>query len=452
MQITGSNLNFGTQHSVVIGNQNTIQNVFPAISPQSSTPAAATGPAPAPAHTAPLRFEIHELKTQKTQAHVRLVIRPQGHGDQRIEIPAVVSIPAGKDLAESGWYYTDQKKHPDDDRAGRFEQTIRQHGTTMYQQLRAAATQQDHAAALWAERFKLSAGEVTWTIIGSPGFQRLPWEWLHDPDQGIDLACQYTFSRRLTDGQANSPLQPPHGSPLRVLWVTARKPDDRIARDRVLKPVQDAVRPGVQIDVLQTGDYAALIEKLHRHARDPQWHILHLDLHGALGRPNAIRERALLAPDKWQVLDRPYHGDLPDSHQPTGCLLFENADASRIVPILARELAVKIGSGRIPLVVLNACWSAAVPEGNTDGSLAAELVQYGAWSALGFHQPLTGTGAQRFFTGFYKALAESTSPDRFDQAVLAGRRRLMETRQRGSLYLTDWPLPIWYSARDVVLP
>lgn len=423
------------------GNQ-FIQVVLPASGPAKGVP-------PEPAAQHPWRFTLTEIPegTLRTKVKASLRIEPPAEGGRRIVFAVEVPIPTEAELSELGWYCRPsiRTKTPDPSRANKVEDLMDRCGAAMM----AAIIADPQANSLWSQAVD---GEVLWELEGSPAFHCVPWEWLLDQARKLHPALRMHLRRRMTKVPVLSARSPESG-PLRILWVTAR-PGGKPARDVVLAPVRQALGGKAEISVVADGSYTAMLKHLREHAKRPCFHLVHLDMHGAVATHAQILLQHALHPGSWQLENRSGgRRDLP-SWQGTRSLLFfeENGKTD---PVTAQELAAEMILNRMPLVVLNACESALATEdgiGDDGPALTAELVKAGGFSALGSTQALTVEAAVLFFQAFYHSLAVSPDAGRLDEAVREGRLSLNDRATRHGVPLVDWHLPVWYAARDCELP
>ncbi len=261
------------------------------------------------------------------------------------------------------------------------------------------------------------------------------------------------ISRHVVNPPDFQPLRPRGDAPVRILWVSARRPQDTIARDALLTPVRTALAGrNVIFDEISSGSFLEMKLKLNEHRKEPKYHILHLDMHGAVMSPADLRLQFGGSPN-W-VLDARDGGlgNLPRCTDDAGFLnestfvMFNQGTKS--VPVSAPELsAVLAFGGGVPLVVLNACHSADVP--SEEASMLAHLVQSGGYPTVGFQHPLTLTGAILFFTHFYPSLVAPGSSMDIQQAVHEGRQALRNQSMRGSRPIEDGHLPVSYTLPGV---
>lgn len=466
--IHGSIINKGSSYGVnVVGHGNVV--VQPTLAPP------ATGDLQNPNATTaavdPWRFVLRELSTGRsakvTKGDAQLEIHPPQNGGQRMEWTVQPKVPSECQLLELDWYFHGQFNDRDPKRATTCESLLTKLGEEMFDSIFADAEAKRYV------REALSSGQETvWSIQGSTQFHRFPWELLRHSmgDFSRDIATQAAFSRRITDPPAFRALVP-SSSKLSVLWFAARVNQDDIPADAVAKSIQLEIGKAVDFDLVTDGRYETLARRLCDNRRRPCYHVLHLDMHGIVASGQDLRTRAANQPGRWIVDDRHERGDVPDTESEQAWLLFADAGPKQTIrtdPASAVELANAISESQIPIVVLNACHSATVPElspeaasepalgkrarPSTQSALVAQLVKAGGFSAVGFSNSLHLIAARSFFQAFYKTLVQSPDSGNLDRAIIDGRRALRAKRTRGPVQLVDWCLPVWYASRDVVLP
>jgi len=306
---------------------------------------------------------------------------------------------------------------------------------------------------------------VSWCIDGSPEFQRVPWELLRCKTSGEDfiVALKHLFRRQVPRKGIHGG-RIPTGDKLRVLWHTARPLMPRVA-DADRNPLPDApyaeVRAALDnrapIQRTRSGSLESLLDALR--ASGDGFHVLHLDLHGQVSSCRELHEMARAHPERWNLRDRSGLGPLPESDTKTGVLRFEEGGPEkRNVPVTASELAgLLANSNCAPLIALNACRAADVPEQGDQSALPGFLFEAGARAVVAFQHFVTVRAAQLFFTAFYKALAGDTDwAGNVDHAVRRGRAALWDDDLRwededGEIRLKDWSLPVIYASEDLRL-
>ncbi|MEV6974054.1 tetratricopeptide repeat protein [Kitasatospora sp. NPDC093806] len=276
----------------------------------------------------------------------------------------------------------------------------------------------------------------------------LPWELMADPGRPSPLALDgVAVSRNLPTAQLGRVFRV-SGSCLRVLLVIARPagPDDvgyRMIARPLLRRLK-AVRGELELVVLRPPTLARLSEVLQEaRAAGRPFQLVHFDGHGVFGTDT--RDDAPLRPG---VGRRPLTFQGPG---PRGMLVFETpGGGAELVP--AERVARVLAAAEVPLVVLNACQSAALAA-EVEAAVATRLLQEGALAVLAMAYSVYAVAAAEFMGAFYERLFAG---DRVSEAVTAGRRQLAAQDRRpspkGRLPLADWMVPVLYSRNEVALP
>ena len=330
-------------------------------------------------------------------------------------------------LDDLEWYlevFSTWPTRPDYKRAERIEAQMEDWGRALL----ASVTPDRESAQMWWDFVRDEADSKLITIDAiEPRVLRLPWELL--ANEGGHLFAQGIGVRRRLKKVTGSPVKP-FALPVRVLVVVSR-PDDKdvgfIDPRAVSLPLLDALDKlgdRVVTEFLYPPTLKALTDRL-RDKKAPPVHVLHFDGHGVY-----------------------------DISLGLGYLLFENekhqkdrVDANRLGTLLS-------GCG-VPLMVLNACQSAAQEEGNPYASVAARLIRVGVGSVLAMSYSVLVVAARKFVEAFYGGLAGGLT---VGQAVDEGRRKLLADEQRHTLTrrdaegklveetirLRDWFLPALY--------
>jgi len=329
-------------------------------------------------------------------------------------------------LAEIRWYleiFSIWPTGPDFERAERIYNQFETWG----RRLRDSVLPDQHAARLWQQFVDAPSKDKSITIDATdPRVLRLPWEILAD-DSGHLFSQKISIRRRL--GQTTMPtVSRDFTLPVRILVVVARPNDaGQIDARAVSLPLLDAVEPlgtKVAIEFLYPPTLSALSDRL-ADEKAPTVDVVHFDGHGVY-----------------------------DAGQGLGYLLFEN-DRRKGMPVDANTLGNLLNQCGVPLMVLNACQSAAQNEANPYASVAARLIRAGVGSVLAMNYSVLAIAAQKFVGAFYGALADGKT---IGQAVDDGRRKLMADPKRHSLTrpdangdlieasieLRDWFLPALY--------
>jgi hypothetical protein len=398
---------------------------------------------------APVCFIIRE-GGQRTRAGGKTIpatlvrIDPLAKND-RLEIPLMISPPTREEIACIDRYFLNRPHISDiEDDATRLLMT--EIGSRLFQSV-FSDNQANNELARCRENHRL----MEFVVEGSPSFQAIPWELLHyifgNGKQFMAIISHYPIFRQLT-APSEFHSRDVRGNRLGVLWVTARHPKGDFAKEAVLAEVGKSLpKEQADINIIASGSFLEMIDALDEHIRAPKYHVLHLDMHGIVSSPAELRSKYGQS-EHW-VLDNRVAGlgNLPNPghdnyEEETSFVLFNQGD--KIMPVSAAELSARLAVPGVPLVVLNACQSATVPEANP--SLIAHMVLAGGFPAVGFQQPTTLACTQLFFKKFYSSLLSQPNGVRdVQEAVHSGRKALYNDPMRGGLGITDWWLPVLYT-------
>ncbi|WP_181362148.1 CHAT domain-containing protein, partial [Streptomyces sp. MA5143a] len=294
-----------------------------------------------------------------------------------------------------------------------------------------------------------SRGSGMELVVVSGAAQALgwPWELMRDPGRPTPLAldARVAVSRTMPTADLGEVFTV-GGSRLRVLMVISRPRGTRdVGYQMIARPLLErlaAVRGRVELVVLRPPTLEHLHEVLTyaRQAGEP-FQIVHFDGHGVFGQPSIPAGGAAGA-------GRPVMFRGPG---PQGMLAFEKPEGGPdLVP--ADEVARMLKQARVPVVVLNACQSAAVGS-QVEAAVATRLLQEGTAAVVAMAYSVYAVAAAEFMTAFYERLFAG---DRVSEAVAAGRRRLAQQDLRpspkGMMPLADWVVPVLYARSEVHFP
>ncbi len=343
---------------------------------------------------------------------------------EAVEVPFTPSL-SEDDYENLRWYLEDFMDLPDGGavvRARRVERDLDAWGRKFYDELFPNEESRGLLKALLASP---EPRELT-IATRDAALLRLPWELL--ADEAGNLAPRVSIRRQLEEKpKAMAPR--PAELPLRILYIVSRPADAGFLDPRLTaKAMFDAVDPlggAVRVDFCRPPTLARMEELLRetKQAGDP-YDLVHFDGHGTF---------------------------LP--HAQIGALLFEKADdgsaaaAQDLVP--ADRLGEIFASYQIPLVVLEACRSAAVGKAAVFRSVAPRLIQAGVGSVLSMGHAVHVEAARLMLDRFYRELVRGTT---IGHAVAEARRALNTTRARWietgprgrTIELRDWFLPHLY--------
>ena len=348
--------------------------------------------------------------------------------------PAPFELPLDDDtLADLRWYleiFAQWPTGPDYERAEGIKARLEDWGRA----LRGSIITDSEAGGLW-QQFVDAGDEGKLLTIDAvdPRVLRLPWELL--ADEGGHLFSAGIGVRRRLKKATGAPLKP-FDLPVRVLVVVSRPKGAGFIDPRAVSlPLLDALDElgdRVVTEFLYPPTLPALTARL-RDRPAPPVHVLHFDGHGVY-----------------------------DASLGLGYLLFEN-DEHETDRVDANRLGTLLNRCGVPLMVLNACQSAAQEEANPYASVAARLIRAGVGSVLAMNYSVLVAAARKFVAAFYGGLADGLTVGR---AVDEGRVALLADEQRHTLTrhdkqgklveetirLRDWFLPALYqqSADPVV--
>jgi tetratricopeptide (TPR) repeat protein len=382
-------------------------------------------------NTTPPLFEVQRLRDGKRTPRPISVPSPVGY--------PVEGMPDSDLLRGLRWYLEDFLQFPFDaatgqphdpvtGQAARVQAALKNWGRDAFRALFDtreagrffdAATEADYAAL----RLQIASDDVA--VLA------WPWEALYDPQAGrLAAACQ--IERRLNDLRDPPPLSPNlPGDRVNILLVIARPYEADVRFRSVARPlVEMAVAGKIPADV--TVLRPPTLDELRDHLRQRpgHYHILHFDGHGSY---RADGDGGVgITPHQMASAE--------------GRLIFEKADGSAD-PIKAELLTELLREHAVPVVVLNACQSAAVDEraDNPFTSVAAALLRAGMRGVVAMAYSLYVSAAQQFLPAFYRRLFEKHN---LAEAVRAGRQQMEARPQRRSAagveQLEDWLVPVLY--------
>lgn len=337
------------------------------------------------------------------------------------------------ELADLGWYlevFSGWPTGPDYVRAEGIKAQLEDWGRALLK----SATPGRESAQLWRQFADQETGGKLLTVDATdPRVLRLPWELL--AGDGGHIFSQGIGVRRRLQKVTSAPVKP-FDLPVRVLAVVSRPDDagffDPRADALPLLDALDELGGRAEVEFLYPPTLKALTTRL-RDRQAPPVHVVHFDGHG-----------------------------IYDATQGLGYLLFEN-DRHQSDRVDANRLGTLLNRRGVPLMVLNACQSAAQEETNPYASVAARLIRAGVGSVLAMNYSVLVTAAKIFVAAFYGGLAGGLT---VGQAVDEGRVALLADEQRHTLTrrnaggqlveetirLRDWFLPALYqqSADPVV--
>jgi len=367
---------------------------------------------------------------------------------------AVTNPAKPEEEQELEWYFERWLSFPFTDRvrAERAAGLIREYGESLFAQV----FRSDPDIYLEYQR-AMQGGGVLLQIVGSPEFHALHWEALKDPKRPHPLAVDQPVVRKNRRAVVD-PARVAEAPELRVLLLTARPSGRRDVGYRTIsRPLIEALETSklrATIDIVRPGTFEALLKHLEKTKNDHgdgYYHILHLDLHGAVlifgEYQNIANESASSSAHLFKGYGtrpvEPYDGE-------RAFLMFEDDDSrdgNGGVLVSADDLAGQLQMHRVPVVALNACQSGKQVGGTaTETSLGSRLLLSGAQLVIAMGYSVTVSAAGKFMTRFYDELLAGREPA---TAIRSARLELFRDKARRAAYnqmidLEDWMLPVIY--------
>jgi len=373
--------------------------------------------------------------------------------------PITITNPHSHEQEEQlEWYFEEWLRFPftDKTRAESAAGSITAYGESLFSQVFRSNPD------VYMEYQKLRTGDILLEIIGTPEFHALHWESLKDPNQPRPLAVEKPIIRKnITPVAYQTEMQRTPQSQLRVLLLTARPGGNRDVSYRTIsRPLVDALETGkvaATIDIVRPGSFEALVkhlEKTREQHGDGYYHMLHLDLHGALLTYQEYQEfgKSKKEPtphlfgnsgnsDYAQTAVEPYE-------EQRAYLLFEDNETTGQNGgnlVSADDLGRLLSMRQVPIVVLNACQSGK-QVGVTETSLGSALLHAGVQLVVAMGYSVTVSAARLLMTTLYEQLLEGREPA---AAIRRARLELYNAKHRQAAYnqkisLEDWVLPVIY--------
>lgn len=360
---------------------------------------------------------------------LRLLFEKTGDGAYVVHLDNSWGGPHGKplpftsfleeqDFEDLRWYLEDFMDLPDGGsvvRAQRIEGLLQNWGRRLHDTIFEATENQTLLQEL------LDHPEPRVFTIGTdePDLLRLPWELI--ADAAGPLAARVSVRRQLATPEKLEPR--PVVLPLRILYIVSRPGDTSFIDPRLTtRSLFDALDPlgaSVHVDFCRPPTLGRMKELLSdaEHARKP-YDIIHFDGHGQLG-----------------------------------ALCFEQPDdgsgEAKMDLVRADRLGALLAAHKIPLVILEACRSAAVGKTAVFRAVAPRLIQAGVSSILSMGHAVHVEAARRLLDRFYRELVRGAT---IGHAVAQARTALVASPNRWIEYgpqgrtvkLQDWFLPHLY--------
>jgi len=383
---------------------------------------------------------IRHLTTDSTTC--QFIVQRQTDGSQadpcQLTAPENITVegrPTSNLRHDLRWYlehFLDYPLAPNTEIAERVQAALETWGKTCFKQLF-----NGRARDWYQDAYRDGLAQLTLKIASDdPSVLAWPWEALHDPE-GHALAPTCHIARQLNALHDPLPLPPNLATDqINLLLIIARPYDNDVGYHALSRPIVEQVTQHhwpVHIDVLRPPTLTQLRDVLH--AKPGFYHLVHFDGHGGYG--NTVSSTG---PQAFQ--------------SPQGQLIFED-DGGNAQPVEANVLSTLLAEHRVPIMVLNACQSAAIDDDAQDpfASVAAALLKAGVRSVVAMGYNLYVSAAQAFIPAFYQRLLEQGD---LADAVRAGRQQMLAQNLRicrvGTAPLQDWLVPVLYQQTPYTLP
>ena len=286
-------------------------------------------------------------------------------------------------------------------------------------------------AGMW-----LDASDMLQVRSDDPNVLSWPREALFDDRRGSFIAHQRRVERRLNELADPPALGSLPTDRVQILLVVARPYEEDVRYRSIARPLMELIQSQnlpAQVTVLRPPTFDRLRE--HLREKPGYYHVLHFDGHGAFG-------------------DGGSHFSSERFRARQGCLVFEDTEGQADEKSAA-DLSALLREHAVPLVVLNACQSAALDDKaeSAFSSVATALLQSGMRSVVAMAYSLYVSGAQAFLPAFYRRLFEEGE---VAEAVRAGRQHMLVQKKRlsarGPYEFEDWLLPVLYQQAPLGLP
>ena len=350
------------------------------------------------------------------------------------------------------WYFERWLEFPFTDKVSAKQAAagIRNYGEALFEQVFR------HNPDIYHEYRGLRAEEIYLEIIGSPEFHALHWEALHDPKDERPLAVEALVVRKNLKPVIKR-AKVKDASQLRVLLVTARPAGvGDVSYRTISRPLVEALetgKVGAQIDIVRPGTFEALVnhlENIRDEHGDGYYHIIHLDMHGALltyEQYQEYEEKQNLSQYTFRSSD--YAQTAIETYQGQKAFLFFDDAGGKADggsdPVSADDLAGLLNMRQIPIVIINACQSGK-QVGNSETSLGSRLLVAGVQLVVAMGYSVTVSAARLLMTTLYRQLLAGREPA---VAIRRARLELYNDKRRRAVYgqeikLEDWLLPVIY--------
>jgi hypothetical protein len=327
---------------------------------------------------------------------------------------------SAQDAEDIRWYLEDYRIYPVDPApkiAQRIERRMGEVGRELFKLVLAGSD-------VW-ERARRTLGDTRIEVETEVEDALVPWELMRDPVADLPLALDVPAFVRCHSRPAIRPdLRKPAAGKIRILLAICRLEGDQVpfrsVARHLIRGLGDAAREPFQLEVLRPPTFEQLAKRLRAaKAQGEPFHAVHFDGHGLSGE-----------------------------------VFFENPKlAGNAQAVKAAELGKLLHETRVPLLILNACRSAASeppeqPKKVGDlhqqirefGSFAHAVMDYGASGVVAWRYSVFVDTAAQYMADLYAALASGLP---LGEAATLTRKQLSSG---GGREIEDWTVPLVFEA------
>jgi tetratricopeptide (TPR) repeat protein len=349
----------------------------------------------------------------------------EGDGPRKIESRPFTFTLSPQEAEDIRWYLEDYRIYPVDPApkiAQRIERRMGEVGRELFKLVLAGSD-------VW-EAVRRSLNDTRIEIETEVGDALVPWELMREPAADLPLSLDVPAFVRCHSRPAlpPNPLGPAKGK-IRILLAICRLEDDQVpfrsVARRLISGLSVASRELFDLEVLRPPTFEQLAKRLREaNAKGEPFHVVHFDGHGLSGK-----------------------------------VFFENPGLERNAQAVnAATFGKLLHETRVPLLILNACRSAAneppeQPEKAGDlhqqirdfGSFAHAVMDYGVSGVVAWRYSVFVDTAAQYMADLYGALASGLP---LGESATLARKQLSSS---GGRAIEDWAVPVVFEAAPIQL-
>jgi tetratricopeptide (TPR) repeat protein len=349
----------------------------------------------------------------------------EGDGPRKIERRPFSFTLSPQEAEDIRWYLEDYRIYPVEPTpkiAQRIEQRMGEVGRELFKLVLAGSE-------VW-EAVRRNLNDTRIEIETEVEDALVPWELMRDPAADLPLALDVPAFVRCHSRPALPPNLPEQAKgKIRILLAICRLEDDRVpfrsVARRLIRGLSGAAREPFDLEVLRPPTFEHLAKRLREaNAKGEPFHVVHFDGHGLSGK-----------------------------------VFFENPGlAQNTQAVNAATFGKLLHDTRVPLLILNACRSAAneppeQPEKAGDlhqqirdfGSFAHAVMDYGVSGVVAWRYSVFVDTAAQYMADLYGALASGLP---LGESATLARKQLSSG---GGREIEDWAVPVVFEAAPIQL-